>query len=940
MDNDVSVWFRIDDVWTDVTRINDRARVLAGDGEPGITMSSEVGGTRKITFRYLDSVGLLDGENPASPYYRKVGPGTAVRVLCDGVTAQVGEIAADGIAPSWDDGARHDDGSVAVTVEVTCTDVIGRLQQNDPPLESALTRYYRDITLYGSYSLMHWYTFEEGASATRIEDLVGNRPLTGLAKYGNDDGPPGAARAMRQIYEARTAPNPDQSTNLQVNDLVPQLAPMIGTDWALEVCGKFPAAAIDTDTQPSLLVEWRTFGLSGYWQIRADHTTKCWELNFFNTTLSQFKITTAVVARDDEWHTIRIEVDHIGADFDVFMYVDGAIAGTFTPTGAQTSPPKSLFIYNAAAVDAAIRPSISHLTTWAGRFPIGAPNPLWSYEAMLGHEGDMVHERFSNLLTENDIDYSDGGQSDGYGEELGPQDELPLLEILKNASDSDASWWFSHRTSTSEIIRYALDALYNQAPAFMGEYRHLSTPFRPVPNDEIANVIKASNGGASDAGAEVEYRIPDDDWLHWTTEPPPAGAYPRPDTVRTNLQDAAGTRDVAAWRAHERAWREKRYTAVTYELHRDAFSADDIEAVRSLDLGSMIAQGTVGAPPWIPHYEVRGLVRAWTRTVGKQTDTWVIDTVPADIYEVMVTDTSGSTLAAEIDDNDTTAKVATSSGPAWAADTQKMDIGGEAVTVTGLTTMTPAYVGVGTPAHADNAAIAPALPAGMVADVGVSVFCWVSSRNPSVTLPSTLTGGWTAVLTGYSEHRLYHCYYYTGLTAPSITPSGGAAGDTISGVCFAFSGVTPHTDNTDGYGGVWPSVNSSAQNMAFAPAPVRTSRTYGLREQNAVHLLLAWKQDDWTSVAPPSNYTEIFDTSSTLGNDQGVWGAYRILTDPTAYPGTSVTVTGGASAISKTFVVALRPLQEATIVRGVAGPAATHVAGSEIHAWHMGVRAL
>lgn len=947
MDNDVTVWFEIDGNWVDVTRLSDRARALIGDGEPGVMLRSGDASMppntapRMIEFAYLDTDALFDPENYASPYYRKVGPGTPVRVQCDGVTQQVGEIAPGSPTVSWDDGAQHADGDRAAVAHFVCTDVVGRMRENDPPLVSALTRFYRDAAANPAYELLHWWAFEDADSATRIESAVGGRPMTGVVNgVGGDSGPLGAARALQQVYESRPAPLDDRSTNLQVVDLVPHLAPRVGEDWTLEVGGKFPATAVDDDTAPSLLVEWRTHGTPGYWQIRADYTTKCFELHYFNTPGQQFTITTDVVARDGEWHLVRIEVEHDSPDYTAYITIDGELVTSGLGVDVVSSPPKSAYIYNFEDVDQSIRPAISHLTMWAGTSTGGAvPLATDAYAAFLGHAGETVDARFARLAVENGYSYtSQFVEAAGGDLELGAQGQDPLSRIFDVSAETDASWWFSSRTVPNTIHRFPTDALYNRFPTFSASYAHLVPSFRPVPNDSIANVINASAERGAGEAVDVEFRIPDGDPLHWTTQAPPDGAYARPDSLRANLQEPAALRDAAAWRAHMRAWREKRYTQLTYWLERDVFTADDITAVRSLDIGHMIAQGTVGAPAWVPYTQVRGLVRGWTRVLGKQIDRWTIATVPADIWEVEVTDTSGSTLVAAIDDDDTSALVATSEGPEWSGFTSQVQIDGDPCGVSNVITPARSFIAAGAMASADNATVNPALPAGMTPDIGQSLYCFAASRGTGATVGTP--AGWTAIDLGFTHVKLFHRYYVTGDGAPAVTVSAGAAGDTLSAICFAFSGTSPHLDETGGVGGVWSSTNASAQNITFPAAPVRTSLSRGLREYDVVHLLLGWKADDWTSVAPPASYTEMFDSSTTTGNDQGLWGAYRDTSSPTAFAGGAVTVTGGASAVSKGFVVAVRPLQEMTLVRGIDGTPTAHAAGVEVHAWHMGVTAL
>jgi len=136
-------------------------------------------------------------------------------------------------------------------------------------------------------------------------------------------------------------------------------------------------------------------------------------------------------------------------------------------------------------------------------------------------------------------------------------------------------------------------------------------------------------------------------------------------------------------------------------------------------------------------------------------------------------------------------------------------------------------------------------------------------------------------------------------SAPTITPSGGASGDTVSAVTFGLRGTpTTLTDLNDMVVDSVTQLNSSAANIAYPGL-------YTRQQEGCVFLLIAWKQDDYTSVAVPSGWTEMVEASTTTGNDQSLYIAYQIQTTPAVANDGSLVVTGGASAISRASAFAL-----------------------------------
>lgn len=209
-----------------------------------------------------------------------------------------------------------------------------------------------------------------------------------------------------------------------------------------------------------------------------------------------------------------------------------------------------------------------------------------------------------------------------------------------------------------------------------------------------------------------------------------------------------------------------------------------------------------------------------------------------------------------------------------------------------VTPAAPSFVAAGTAAHGDNAALDPGLPAGLAQGDGMLLFTAIRNTAGTVVTPA----GWSDLIT-FTHAKLMGKIAGASESAPHVTYTGGSAGDTTSAQVAAVRNVTMNT--------VLPATqsNASAQNIAtpqltFDPVT------------ECLVLWIGWKQDDWTSVAPVANGTEIGEPSSTTGNDQGLTWDYWSILPTTAFSvigSRTFTVTGGGSAISKAGVTIFEP---------------------------------
>ncbi|HEX7427263.1 MAG TPA: hypothetical protein VF328_09990, partial [Mycobacterium sp.] len=201
--------------------------------------------------------------------------------------------------------------------------------------------------------------------------------------------------------------------------------------------------------------------------------------------------------------------------------------------------------------------------------------------------------------------------------------------------------------------------------------------------------------------------------------------------------------------------------------------------------------------------------------------------------------------------------------------------------------MTATYVAAGAATHADNAAVTPGAPAGMLAGDTITIVSAIRNVAALALTPA----GWTELLD--LGHVIVIAREWDGLFAlPSCTFSGGAVGDTTSAVAIASRGTKVSA------AGVATSVtNVSAQNVnvpAFTP----------LRNGSLI-VTIGWKQAIFTSVATLAFNTEALEASTATGNDQALVVDYAVQGAAAATGATAFVVTGGIAAVSKGLVVAL-----------------------------------
>jgi hypothetical protein len=206
------------------------------------------------------------------------------------------------------------------------------------------------------------------------------------------------------------------------------------------------------------------------------------------------------------------------------------------------------------------------------------------------------------------------------------------------------------------------------------------------------------------------------------------------------------------------------------------------------------------------------------------------------------------------------------------------------------------FVGAGAIVTGNNAAtLTPARHASTTDGDLVLVYASIRGTSASMTV-----AGYTLLADG-TNARLFGRIAQAGDGSPTVTFTGGAAGDDNIAQCASFRGIETSVAGIVGAA----QTNGSAQNVAYPAVTVAAI--------NHAVVVAGWKQDDSTGWAAIASYTEIGESNPTTGNDASSAWDYQIQTTATNLTAGSFTVTGGLTAVSKALTLLIRPAAAITV---------------------------
>jgi hypothetical protein len=920
-DSDSSDW-----TWTAVTAL-EQTKVSIRHGRSSRSGTAEPSELR-LTLKNLNG----EFTSPSGTYAGKLVRNLPIRVRLNGFGVSVGAAGyhrgtffLSSARPRWDTSTNF------AVVDVVANGRLRRLQQRDEPLKSPAYNAISRMAASAGWAVpAAYWPFEDESDATSAASAIpGVAPaqVTNVTFAANSSVLGSASLATVGPSSAITALVPDYTAT--------------GT-WTVMFTSNLPSEP----TSEVGLLGWYTTGTAAIWQVTvAPGSPAQMHIRAYNSAGTS--ILDDAVAIDEAafygfptFHTITATQNGTGVDYSQSASTVGGNTGTIASATAGNVTRFNLSPQTGM-------PASTVLGHIAVHYLAGADGTFTSSAVIDANTGEWPWSRFQRLCEERNVPYTLQA-SENTDLEMGPQTTAATFmtlvrecETVEGCVITDSGvqtaetgvLWFPARDDRDNITaQLTLDMSLGQvAPAF-----------QPTLDDQdILNDSEVSRSGGSSARVTDETSIEVE------------GRYKEQVTV--NTEDDRFLADLAGWRVNLGTVPGMRFPGVTWNLRRDPSLAEawvNMLLFQRLDI--------TNPPSQYPQDDITTILEGYTEELSATTWTVSANLSPYQPNHVMVlAETSGDTadflgrvtgdpncaLRTAIDDNDTSI-VFDPNRYRWTttADDYPMDVRirvsknqplGEVFTASACATTAGTYVAAGAASHADNAAVSPAIYAGDAA--GDLILVLAAIRSSGTGTLATPTGYTRLEVFGSTDNvQLFAKVHDGSESAPTVTPSSGSAGDTVSAFTFGLRGTPTTLDDLDDI-----RVDSLAQLNASA-ANIAYPGLYTKNQEGCIVLLVAWKQDDYTSIAVPSGFTEILEASTTTGSDQSLYAAYQIQTTPAAVNDTSLAVTGGASAISRAAVVALAAGYQTftASARGVNGAALSHPVGARIEVEDPGVLAM
>ena len=895
------VWLDItsDVRYRDATVIINRGRMNEGSRVQASTAELE-----------LDNrTGKYSPRNPTGPYYGLIGRNTPIRIAVRGDYRFHGEVS------SWPQTWVMSHAEVWTPIEAA--GILRRLGQGVKPLRSAL---YRAITR--SDAVLYW-PLEDGPNSSQAAPAIGGDPplrvtfTSGPGEFPfGAEGPPGGGFTVDATGDGDTIMGLSGAVTSPLGATHKQF--MHQSVWRADL------SFTPSDSTPITL--YTTDSLVWFPKITAAGNLglRVFDLAAFAEVVT---LDSGISIIDSTWHHIAFSVRQSGANLNVKLYLDGVEVEDDTLAGRTIGGFKRVTL-NVGVPDS---PRVGHMyltesaSTTAGALSVDPEH----IDAIYGHPGETAADRMSRLCTEEGIALQIIGTA-GDTAPMGAQRPEKLVDLLFEAAEADQGILFEPRDAFGFAYRTRV-SLYNQPAKATLEVQgfHLTAVPLPVEDDRlIRNDVTAIRvDGSSYRHIVAEGRL--------STLDPPDGVGTYDIDLRVNVEADAQLPDIAAWVAHVGTFDDVRYPDVSVGLHTLEVVADPLlpTNIPAVDIGDRFVMNN--PPVWLPPDQIQQLVQGYTEELGGHLRTLVWHSTPSGPYDVAVLndpvrgklDTAGSELAEALTSGTTQFDVATTSGPLWTTDDAEFPFdvrcGGERMTVTDVAASAPTFNATGAAAHAVDAAVTPTMPSHLT---GSLLLCLAAIRNSGTGFPDTPDGYIRLPVfdAGANVQLFARIAESASEAAPTITFSGSVAGADTSAQMCRCNGKWYDVANI--ISAKAACLNVSAQDIAYPGLTIL--------EDNCIVFYIGWKQDDWTSVAVIAGATEIGEPDTTTGDDQGMVWDRVVQTTAAHIPAGAFVVTGGAAAISRGAVVALRcDAQEFTVTRSVNGVVKSHAAGADVRLW-------
>lgn len=883
--------------WTDATAYFLVASLIVITRGRGDEFSTAAPATCRLTV--INTDGRWCRTNPTGAWYGQLSKNTPLRVRVNGgsgyVTRFTGFI--DELPPRWDKSGRF------AHVPITASGVLRRIKQGGA-FRSALYRAHTDGYFSTGAPVAYWPCEDESGS-TSIASGIGGPAMA----YAGDN----FALASDSTI-AGSDPLPVLGENGYLVGTVPTYTS--STSWAVRFLMKIPTG------DAGVLLFWDTPSGTGNvtWRLSLDSGTDLVHIAAYNSAGTDVIADAGATVTGIRDKQIYIEINAVqngtGIDWDYTALLPSGTGTGKVGTLASSTVGNVTRAIVFAGVAALGNSTIGHIavSTDTG---YGA-----GFYGANGFVGESTWFRFQRLLAEENIAWNAFDNLDLPVSLMGQQFKTSLAGQLGEIEATEAAPVFDGTDGAVWIT--ARQNRYNAAVGLTLDFDASQVAEPPEPTDDdqqLHNDITVSRPGGSSARA-TQATGPNSTAI---------GVYSLAETV--NSQADAVLLNYAQWLRHLGTVDDLRFPRLDFNFARatskilDWLACDINSRIQLTNPPSQLAPDTIDL-----------FLEGYTETLGPYTWQVAANCSPALPWSTFTVEGSGnlgrigaggSYLLTGATAGATSLLVATqNAGPLWSTTAEPYDwaIAGERVTATAVTSNVAAFVNTATAAHADNASVTPTMPASVQQGDLLLVFAAIRTTSGTVSTPT----GYTQLLSMGGHVKLFGKIHTGTESAPTVSFTGGAAGDTTSAVMAAFRNTQCVVQTSA------QQTNGSAQNISVPGLP-------GVDRPGLLVLWLGWKQDDWTSVATIAGgfATEIGEPSSTTGNDQGLVWDYLISGNP-AEPGTATfTVTGGANAVSKGAVVSLlADVQTVTATRAVNGVSKAQSANAAVSLWKPGVLAL
>lgn len=904
--NDVDIELYYDSTWNNINSYvyhRDASPIIITRGRANEGKRCDPG---SMSCQLNNRDGRFSPRNPNSPLFGKIGRNTQIRVSVtyNAVTYVrfVGEIV------SWP--SRWDVSGKDIWVPLKAAGLLRRLGQGTKPIRSPLYRTMLGGLLNDIPAVAYW-PMEDGANSLRFASAVpGGAPLAVVS--------PAELATDAQIVGSQPLPLfgvgagasgaiPEHTDTgvwyAQVTALTDDFVYPVFTPLSLEVASStLGLVAAGIQSGPPFAVAYATYDHAG---VVVTNGTSAMSIDPTGVPLS------VVLGMKDN-----------ASGTDDFLYVrvmtgDGTVVGSIDVNLGPGAYGRGTVARPNGRVQQHDNGIVGHFAYYTDpTFTLGEDD-VANALAISGHDGEDPDDRFARVCGQLSIAYEVVGTS---SQAMGPERAVTQLQVLRDVEDVDQG--FLHETRDQLGLRLRTNSSrYNQIPVTLSyETKGLAHPLDPEPDDlNVANDREVKRRNGSSARRELTSGP-------LSVEDPPDGIGRIDDSITIDAYADDQLENIAGWRLHVGTWDAERYPRVRVDL---SANASLIPTVVPLDSGDYLK--ITDLPTWLPPEDADLIVEGYSEVIGFYDWDIVFNTSPAGPYGVvgrwallskeLHAAINSSVTSIDIANTDVTQPMLATS----AADIGSgygITIGGEEMQVTAVAASTITLGAVGTAAHAVNANVTPGIPASVA--TGNLLLCLAAIRNSGTGVPNTPTGYTRlAVFPATANVQLFAKIATSGAeAAPTVSFTGGAANQDTSAQMARLTGKWHSTANV--VIGAAARLNASAQNITIP----------GLAKpiaDNAIIIYLGWKQDDWSSVTFLGGAPGIGSGSTTTGDDQAFAWAYETQSTAAGLITRTFDATGGASAISRGAIVALRcDYQSATVTRSTNGITASHSAADAV----------